>query len=71
MKVTVSIADGVFAEAEALAKHLKSSRIEIYSRAVGEFIVRHAPNRATDLTGDFVRTGLRRTSLVLQPGGGL
>jgi metal-responsive CopG/Arc/MetJ family transcriptional regulator len=35
MKVAVSIPDDVFAEAEALAKRMKSSRSEIYSRALG------------------------------------
>jgi len=35
MKVEVSIPDDVFAEAEALAKRLKSSRSEIYSRLSG------------------------------------
>jgi hypothetical protein len=38
MKVAVSIPDDVFAEAEALAKRMKSSRSEIYSGALGEFI---------------------------------
>ena len=48
MKVAVSIPDDVFAEAESLAKNLKASRSEIYSRALGEFLGRHAPDRVTD-----------------------
>jgi len=48
MKVAVSIPDEVFAEAESLAKQLKASRSEIYSRALGEFLGRHAPDRVTD-----------------------
>jgi hypothetical protein len=52
MKVAVSIPDDVFAEAEALAKRLKSSRSEVYSRAVREFIGNHAPDRVTDLMND-------------------
>ncbi len=55
MKVAVSIPDDVFAEAEALAKRLKSSRSEIYSRALGEFIGHHAPDRVTELMNDVVR----------------
>ena len=55
MKVAVSIPDDVFVEAEALAKRLKSSRSEIYSRALGEFIGHHAPDRVTDLMNDVVR----------------
>ena len=38
MKVAVSIPDEVFSEAEDLAKQLKASRSEIYSRARGEFV---------------------------------
>jgi hypothetical protein len=52
MKVAISIPDDVFAEAEALAKRLKSSRSEVYSRAVREFIGHHAPDRVTDLMND-------------------
>jgi hypothetical protein len=55
MKVAVSIPDDVFAEAEALAKRLKSSRSEFYSRALGEFIGLHAPDRVTELMNDVVR----------------
>ncbi len=55
MKVAVSIPDDVFADAEALAKRLKSSRSEIYSRALGEFIGHHAPDRVTELMNDVVR----------------
>jgi metal-responsive CopG/Arc/MetJ family transcriptional regulator len=54
MKVAVSIPDDVFAEAEALAKRLKSSRSEIYSRALGEFIGHHAPDRVTNLMNEVV-----------------
>jgi metal-responsive CopG/Arc/MetJ family transcriptional regulator len=54
MKVAVSIPDDVFAEAEALAKRMKSSRSEIYSRALGEFIGHHAPDRVTDLINEVV-----------------
>jgi metal-responsive CopG/Arc/MetJ family transcriptional regulator len=55
MKVAVSIPDDVFAEAEALAKRLKTSRSEIYSRALGEFIGTHAPDRVTERMNDVVR----------------
>ena len=47
MKVAVSIPDEVFSEAEDLAKRLRASRSEIYSRALGEFLGRHAPDRVT------------------------
>ena len=55
MKIAVSIPDEVFAEAEALSKRLKSSRSKIYSRALGEFIGHHAPDRVTDLMNEVIR----------------
>lgn len=54
MKVAVSIPDDVFAEAESLAKDLKASRSEIYSRALGEFLGRHAPDRVTEQMNDVI-----------------
>jgi len=54
MKVAVSIPDDVFAEAESLAKHLKASRSEIYRRALGEFLGRHAPDRVTEKMNDVI-----------------
>lgn len=54
MKVAVSIPDEVFAEAESLAKHLKSSRSEIYSRALGEYLRRHAPDRVTEKMNEVI-----------------
>ncbi len=48
VKVAVSIPDDVFVEAESLAKELKTSRSEVYSRALAEFVRRHAPDRLTE-----------------------
>lgn len=48
MKVAVSIPDVVFTEAESLARQLKASRSEVYSRALKEFLGRHAPDRVTE-----------------------
>lgn len=48
MKVAVSIPDDVFSEAESLAKELKVSRSQIYSRALAEFLGRHVPDRVTE-----------------------
>jgi metal-responsive CopG/Arc/MetJ family transcriptional regulator len=47
MKVAVSIPDPIFAEAEALAKQFGTSRSELYRRALGEFINRHAAEPVT------------------------
>ncbi len=48
MKTAVSIPDDVFADAEALARRLKKSRSELYSRALREYVARHADDRVTE-----------------------
>jgi metal-responsive CopG/Arc/MetJ family transcriptional regulator len=48
MKVAVSIPDNVFAEAESLAQRLDTTRSELYSRALTEFVGHHAPERVTE-----------------------
>lgn len=55
MKVAVSIPDEVFEETESLAKRLKTSRSEIYSRALAEFLGRHVPERLTEAMDQVVR----------------
>jgi metal-responsive CopG/Arc/MetJ family transcriptional regulator len=47
MKVAVSIPDRVFTEAERLAAHLKTSRSELYARALAAFVGEHAQDRVT------------------------
>jgi hypothetical protein len=48
MKTAVSIPDEVFKGAETLAQHLSISRSQLYSRAVTEYISRHAPDSITE-----------------------
>jgi metal-responsive CopG/Arc/MetJ family transcriptional regulator len=48
MKIAVSIPDDIYAEAESLAQRLKTSRSELYSRALTEFVGHHAPERVTE-----------------------
>jgi metal-responsive CopG/Arc/MetJ family transcriptional regulator len=48
MKTAVSIPDEVFAEAERLAAELQTSRSELYSRALQEYVARHSPDRLTE-----------------------
>jgi predicted transcriptional regulator len=48
MKTAVSIPDDVFAETERLARRLNKSRSEVYSRALAEYLARHAPDRVTE-----------------------
>ena len=54
MKVAVSIPDPVFAEAERLAKRMKTSRSEIYSRALAAFVGDHAPDHVTKAMNEAV-----------------
>jgi antitoxin MazE6 len=48
VKTTVSIPEKVFEEAERLAAKLQTSRSELYSRALQEYVARHAPDRLTE-----------------------
>ena len=48
MKTAISIPDEVFEEAERLAIELQTSRSQLYSRALQEFVARHAPDRVTE-----------------------
>ena len=48
MKAAVSIPDDVFEEAERLAADLQTSRSDLYSRALQEYVARHAPDRLTE-----------------------
>lgn len=47
MKVAVSIPDPIFSEAEQLAKRLRTSRSELYARALDAYVDRHDPDRIT------------------------
>lgn len=48
MKTAISIPDDVFEEAERLAEELQTSRSKLYSRALREYVTRHAPDRVTE-----------------------
>ena len=48
MKTAISIPDEIFQDAERLARRLKSSRSELYSRALAEFVARHATDQVTE-----------------------
>ena len=71
MKAAVSIPDDVFQEADRLARELKTSRSQLYSRALKEFLARHAPDQVTEAmnrvcdevgatSGEFRRRATRR-----------
>jgi predicted transcriptional regulator len=72
MKTAISIPDDVFEEAERLADRLQTSRSQLYTRALAEFVARHADDRvqaamnaAVDEVGpaldDFTREAARQT----------
>ena len=44
----MSVPDDVLEEAEQLARRTKRSRSEVYSRALAEYVARHAPDRVTE-----------------------
>jgi len=47
MKTAISIPDAIFEDAERLARRLKRSRSDLYSRAVAEYVARHALDQVT------------------------
>lgn len=54
MKTAVSVPDDVFQSAEQLARRVGMSRSEVYSRAVREYVARHAPDDVTEALNDVV-----------------
>ena len=47
MKTAISIPDDVFCEADVLARELKQSRSQLYTRAVREYVARHSSDSVT------------------------
>jgi hypothetical protein len=48
MKTAISIPNEVFRNAESLAQQLKVSRSQLYSRAITEYVARHASDSVTE-----------------------
>jgi metal-responsive CopG/Arc/MetJ family transcriptional regulator len=48
MKTAVSIPDEIFQDAGRLARRSNRSRSELYSRALAEYVARHAPDHVTE-----------------------
>lgn len=57
MKTAVSIPDDVLEEAERLAAELRTSRSELYSRALKKYVARHAPDRLTEAMDRAIEEG--------------
>ena len=55
MKTAVSIPNDVFEDAERLALRLRTSRSQLYARALAEFVARHDDDRVTALMDQAVR----------------
>jgi len=55
MKTAVSIPDDVFQDAERLASRLRTSRSQLYARALAEFVARHDDDHVTALMDRAVR----------------
>ena len=60
MKTAISIPDDVFQKAERLSRRMNTSRSEVYSRAVAEYVARHSP--------DVVTETMNQTLLVIDEG---
>ena len=71
MKAAVSIPDDVFAEGERIARRLRTSRSQLYARALAVFVSQHDDDRTTaamnavvdkvgDAVDDFTRRAARR-----------
>jgi metal-responsive CopG/Arc/MetJ family transcriptional regulator len=56
MKTAISIPDDLFNDAERLVARFKTSRSELYSRAIAEFVARHDEDAATQALNDVVRS---------------
>ena len=56
MKTAVSVPDDVFERADRLARRSGLSRSEVYSRALREYVARHAPDDVTQALNNVVAT---------------
>ena len=68
MKTAVSIPDNVFEDAERLASRLRTSRSQLYARALAEFVARHDDDRVTSLMDQAVREAGGEADAFVQAG---
>jgi metal-responsive CopG/Arc/MetJ family transcriptional regulator len=54
MRIEISIPDEVFEDAEHLATDLRISRSDLYTRALREYIARHAPDQLTEVMNSVI-----------------
>lgn len=55
MKTAISIPDDLFNDAERLVARFKTSRSELYSRAIAEFVARHDDDAVTQALDEVAR----------------
>jgi len=69
MKTAISIPDPVFQEAEQYARRARQSRSDLYSKAIVEYLARHAPDTVTDALNQVcVEAGELRDPFVSEAG---
>lgn len=72
MKAAISIPDDVFEQGERLARRLRTSRSQLYARALADFVVQHEDDKITSSMNqvleevgaepdDFTRRAARQT----------
>jgi len=54
MKTAISVPDEVFHAAERHARRVRKSRSQLYSEALSEYLVRHAPDEITEAMNQVV-----------------
>lgn len=55
MKTALSIPDDVFNRAERLARRLHTSRSQLYTRALADFVVQHEDDQITSTMNEVIR----------------
>ena len=69
MKTAISIPEPVFRSAETLARRLKMSRSQLYTKAVADFVARHRRSQLTKQLNEVyseIDAGLDAGTLALQ-----
>ncbi len=54
MKVTVSLPDALFEQAEQLVEQRRTSRSQVYAQALEEYLAHHAPEAITEAINKLV-----------------
>jgi metal-responsive CopG/Arc/MetJ family transcriptional regulator len=66
MKTAISIPDSTFESAERLAKRMKLSRSELYTKAVSSYIQEHKSDNVTDILNEIYAQEQSTVDTVIQ-----